>query len=334
MKKAQYFEKLDEKTVRCELCPHYCIINDNKKGICDIRVNENGELYSLVYGKASAVNTDPIEKKPLYHFFPGQTILSVGSIGCNFKCKFCQNYDIAQPASGEFRRLHDLSPQAIIDLAKKEKSFGIAYTYNEPIVWYEYMLDTAKLAHENQLKNVVVSNGFINEKPLAELLNYIDAFNIDLKAFENDFYKKFASGRIDPVKDSLIKIKDSGCHVEITNLVIPGLNDDKDVFQKMVKWISGNLGKDTPLHLSRYFPTFKLDIESTPPETLLSLFEIADSELDHVYLGNFNTVKGKNTYCSNCGNLLIKRSGYHTELRGINNDGECTKCKHIDIINK
>ena len=331
MKKARFHEQLDNDAVKCNLCPHYCIIKNNNKGICSVRVTVKGELYTEVYGKVSAINSDPIEKKPLYHYYPGKTILSVGSIGCNFKCKFCQNWEISQPQTGDNRSLQEFPPKAIIDLADKRNSFGIAYTYNEPSVWYEFMLDTAKISHNHNLKNVVVSNGYINKKPLKELLNFIDAFNIDLKAFENDFYKKYVSATLEPVKSSLELIKNSGKHLEITNLIIPGLNDDPEIFLKMVKWVSENLGKDTVLHLSRYFPTYKLDIESTPLKKLFELFDIAKSELYHVYLGNINTDKGKNTYCSKCGNLIIKRTGYNTNICGIDKKGKCTECGQVDI---
>lgn len=333
MKKALYFEPLKDNEVRCDLCPHTCIIKPDNKGICGVRVNDNGELYSQVYNKVSAINIDPVEKKPLYHYFPGEKIVSVGTIGCNLKCKFCQNWDISQPESGMIRKLYNSSPESITSLAIKENIFGIAYTYNEPTVWYEWMLDIAKLSQDNNLKNVVVSNGYINKKPLAGLLKFIDAFNIDLKAFDDGFYRKYASAGLEPVKSSLEQIKNSGRHLEITNLVIPGLNDDQDVFFRMIKWISENLGKETVLHLSRYFPTFKLDIESTPPATLITLYDIARSELHHVYLGNIDISKGKNTFCSSCGNLLIKRSGYLTDLCGIDEYGKCLRCENIDIIN-
>jgi len=331
MKEALHYEKINENVVKCTLCPHLCTISPDNTGICRVRKNSDGELYSEVYGKVSALNSDPIEKKPLYHYHPGKSILSIGSIGCNFKCNFCQNWEISQPTKEHLRTLHDFSPRSIIDLTIRNKSFGISYTYNEPTIWFEYMFDIAKLAHEKNLKNVVVSNGYINKEPLKELLKYIDAFNIDLKAFDTAFYKKYASARLEPVKLSLEMIKASGKHLEITNLIIPGLNDDPEIFHKMVRWIADKPGRETVLHLSRYFPTYKMDIKSTPLSTLNELFDIAKSELDHVYLGNIHSDKGRDTYCSKCGKLLIKRSGYTTGIPGIDHDGNCLSCNHKNI---
>jgi len=332
MKKALNYDKIGEDAVKCNLCPHLCTISVNSKGVCGVRKNSGGELYSEFYGKVSALNSDPIEKKPIYHFYPGNNILSVGSIGCNFKCNFCQNWEISQPASENQKSLQDFSPESIVNLALKHNSFGIAYTYNEPTVWIEYMQDIARLSKNNDLKNVVVSNGFINNKPLKELVKYIDAFNIDLKAFDTNFYKTYASARLEPVRLSLELIKDSGKHLEITNLIVPGLNDDPDTFQKMVRWISEKLGKDTVLHLSRYHPAYKLNIENTPIQKLYELYNIAKSKLDHVYLGNVNSDIGRDTYCSKCRNLLIRRSGYITDICGIDDTGQCKKCKHSDIV--
>lgn len=328
---ANFYKKQKDDNVICYLCPHYCKIGKDNKGICGVRTNKEGELFSDVYGKVSALNIDPIEKKPLYHFHPGENILSIGSIGCNLKCKFCQNYDISQLRPGIEKRLHDITPENIVTSCKTNNSFGIAYTYNEPTVWYEYMIDTARLAQKNGLKNIVVSNGYINEKPLEQLLKYIDAFNIDLKAFNDDFYKKYASAKLEPVKKTLISIKKSGKHLEITNLVIPGLNDDERSFRDMIDWISSDLGKDTVLHLSRYYPTFKMTIQGTPVETLNKLFDIAKSQLNHVYLGNIHNKKGNDTFCSNCGNVLVKRSGYFTDIVGIDEFGKCLVCGKINI---
>ena len=327
MEKALFFEKLGDNKVKCNLCPHNCIINEGKRGLCRVRKNIKGELYSEVYGKISALHFDPIEKKPLYHYYPGKIILSLGSIGCNLYCKFCQNWEISQTSIDDYPYLKDYSVDEIIDIAlKKTDNIGIAYTYNEPIVWYEYMLDIAKQAKKKNLKNVMVTNGFINKGPLENIIPFIDAFSVDLKGYTEEFYKNLTSSKLEPVKKSLKLIKDRGKHLEITNLVIPTLNDDEKIFEDMVCWIADEIGKDTVLHLSRYFPTYKLNIEPTPLTKLVELFEIAKKRLNYVYLGNVTFSEGSDTFCSNCGKLLIKRQGYSTKVVGIDNKGNCKYC--------
>jgi pyruvate formate lyase activating enzyme len=282
MKEALWYEKLDAKRVRCHLCPHECTIADGKLGMCGIRLNLSGLLYAQAYGKATSVALDPIEKKPLYHYHPGEYILSLGTKGCNFKCDFCQNYSISQDLSAPTR---DINSQEIVDKAGQLGSFGIAYTYNEPFIWYEFVLDTAKLAKKAGLENVLVTNGYVNRGPLDEILPYIGAMNIDLKSIDDKFYRNICKATLEPVLDT-IKRASSSCHVEITNLVIPTLNDSPDSITRLVDWIYSNLGPDVPLHFSRYFPCYKMTLPPTPVETLKMAESIAGKKLKRVYLGN------------------------------------------------
>ncbi len=324
---AKYYEVIYRDQIKCNLCPHHCTIGNGKAGICRVRKNENGGLYLSTYGQVSSAGFDPIEKKPLYHFYPGSMIFSVGGFGCNLRCKFCQNYEISQavPARLDFRKKY--SPGDLVEAALEKKgNTGIAFTYNEPTVWFEFMMDIAELSKRKGLKNAIVTNGFINPKPLDELLEVMDAFNVDLKAFTEDFYRTQTMSKLTPVKESLKQIRRSGRHLEVTNLVIPGLNDDRKTFQEMVKWISGELGKETVLHLSRYFPTYKSSAPPTSPNDLNELFEIAGEQLDYVYLGNVLTTNGQNTYCPYCGHKAIDRSRYDTWISGLDKEGNCEKC--------
>ncbi len=281
MKEALYWEKTDG-AVHCLLCPHDCKIVNGITGVCGVRQNINGKLYSLVYGETTSVSLDPIEKKPLYHYHPGESILSLGTKGCNFKCPFCQNWAISQDLDVPTQKV---TSRWVTDKAKECKSFGIAYTYNEPFIWYEFVLETAKLAKEEGLENVLVTNGFVNPKPLEEMLPFIGAMNIDLKSIDDGFYRKYCKGAIEPVLHT-IKRSVKACHVELTNLVIPGLNDSEENFSRLVDWIYDNAGADVPLHFSRYFPCYKLDQPLTSKETLEKAYEIAKKKLKNVHLGN------------------------------------------------
>lgn len=330
MKKAAFFEKKEKQKVQCLLCPHYCLLKNGEQGKCLVRKNINGDLLSENYERICSVSIDPIEKKPLYHFYPGKDILSIGSVGCNLKCKFCQNYQISQTDVDHYPFLKSYTSKEIVESALKHSSnIGIAYTYNEPIIWYEYVMETAKLAHENGLKNVLVSNGFINPAPLDELIKVFDAFSIDLKGFTEDFYRDFTDSKLEPVKEALIKLANSGKHLEITNLVITGINDDEAVFKQMIDWIVVNCGKNTVLHISRYFPMFKIDNLPTSQSKLESLFTIAKEQLNFVYLGNIKTDNGQNTHCPQCNQLLISREGYDVQIENINKWGNCQKCNHL-----
>lgn len=325
---ALYYTKLENKKVKCRLCPHECEIRDTKYGICKVRVNRGGELFTENYGIVSSLGFDPIEKKPLYHFYPGSEILSIGSIGCNLQCDFCQNWQISQTSKSDFKRANNrYAYSEIVQLAlSKKNNIGVAYTYNEPTVFFEFMLEIAIAAKEEGLKNVMVTNGFINKEPLSKLNQFIDAYNVDLKAFIDDFYIKFTKSQLEPVKETLVNIAKAGKHLEITNLVIPGLNDNSKKFMEMVKWINENTGEKTVLHISRYYPSYKFKKEPTSVEKMLQLYEIAKKQLKHVYLGNLLLSEGSNTYCPECKELIIERSGYNTRLVALNKNGSCSSC--------
>jgi len=282
MHEALYYEKLDNKKIHCRLCPYECRIAPGGRGACGVRINKDGILYTSVYGRTTGLSLDPIEKKPLYHYHPGEKILSLGTRGCNLHCEFCQNWHISQEVDAP---TEDITSEEVVARAKGLHSFGIAYTYNEPFIWYEFVLDTAKLARAANFKNVLVTNGFVNIDPLENMLPYIDAMNIDLKAFDEDFYVKVCKGRLKPVLD-VIKISFRRCHIELTNLIIPTLNDSDEMIRKMVDWIYKNLGPDIPLHLSRYFPCYRMTLPPTPLDTLKKAEKIAKEKLKYVYVGN------------------------------------------------
>lgn len=332
--RARYYIKEDEEKIRCLLCPHECVLKTGQTGICKVRRNEDGALFSNNYGKVCSLHLDPIEKKPLYHFLPARNILSVGTVGCNLHCRFCQNYEISQTTVKEYPYLKDYAPSTIVSLATgEENNAGIAFTYNEPTVWYEFMYDIAEPAYHAGLKNVMVSNGYINKDPLQELISVINAFSIDLKSFSEAFYKHLTSSSLQPVLDTLKTVRKSGRHLEITNLLIPDENDNEAEFRKMMEWIKVELGEDTVLHISRFFPTYKLVHNATPENLLLKFHDIASEYLNYVYLGNINADKGRDTNCPSCGHQLIKRIGYNTEITGLNNDATCIGCgKKAPII--
>ena len=328
---AKFYTNRGGGELRCDICPHRCIIHRGENGKCGVRSNKAGKLECSVYGLVSAFGTDPVEKKPLYHFYPGRMILSVGSYGCNMSCIFCQNHTISQ-VTGEYYRKHGrgITAEMIVEQAIGiTGNLGIAFTYNEPVVWYEYMYDTAVIAKEKELKTVMVSNGYINPAPLGDLMPLIDAFNIDLKSFDNDFYRQQAGAGLAPVKKSIEAISRAGKHLEITMLIIPGLNDDPDKFRQSVSWISNNAGRSTPLHLSRYFPSYRLAKPATPTNLLEEMHEIASSELDYVYIGNLHNGKGQDTICPSCGSVCTKREGYRTTNVNLSATGSCKNCGHL-----
>lgn len=327
MKKALYYKMLENGIVKCQLCPHYCLINDNEHGLCNVRINRKGDLYSEFFEKVTAVGLDPIEKKPLYHFYPGTKILSVGSLGCNMKCLFCQNYRISQVTPENSEQTSSFSVNAIIRLAtQKAENIGIAFTYNEPGTFYEYMINVAMLAQPIGLKTVMVTNGYINREPLEEIIPFIDAFNVDLKAFSESFYKSLTNSRLAPVKKTISRIALANKHLEITNLVIPGMNDNYAEFEEMARWIAGETGERTVFHISRYFPNYQIKIESTPINILLDLYEIAKKHLKYVYLGNVFDIARDTTYCDKCNSTLIVREPGKTTITGLDKQGNCTKC--------
>ncbi len=326
---ARLYKALKDQKVQCNLCKHFCIIKNGSRGICNVRENQEGVLKTLIYGNLIARNVDPIEKKPLFHFFPGSLSLSVASVGCNFKCLFCQNADIAQMPSdrnglimGDF-----FKPDEIVKMAKKRKCKSIAYTYTEPTVNFEFVLDTARLAAEKGIKNVLITNGYISDQALKILSPYIDAANVDLKAFNNEFYTKKCNAELENVQKTLIQMKSSGIFLEITTLIIPGLNDNPDEIQKLALFIAESLGRETPWHVSRFHPAYKLcDRPGTPVETLNNARKTGlKTGLKYVYTGNVHGSGFENTLCCNCGKLLIKRSGFMVEENFIVN-GSCPDC--------
>ena len=334
MKPAKYYEEIYRNQLKCNLCPHHCIIGNGKSGTCRIRKNVDGELYLQTYGSVSSMGFDPIEKKPLYHFYPGSIIFSVGGFGCNLRCKFCQNYQISQDVPENTNNTKTYSPRQIVAFASDKKAnIGIAFTYNEPTVWFEYMQDIAEVSKRKGMKNLMVTNGFINPDPLDELLDVMDAFNVDLKAFTEDFYLTQTMSKLKPVKKTLKQIRHRRKYIEITNLIIPGKNDNRNDFVEMLKWINGELGEDTVLHLSRYFPTYKMSVPPTPPGLLIDLFETAQEYLNYVYIGNLSVNSGQNTYCPSCNQKAIDRNGYNTWISGLDKTGKCSKCGNLIVEN-
>ena len=327
MKEAIFWKKEKDK-IRCQLCPQNCLIVEEKVGFCGVRQNIKGKLYSLVYGKPCSVNVDPIEKKPLYHFFPGETTFSIGTVGCNLACKFCQNWEISRAKPNTFS-IKKVEPKQVVELAKENGCKIISYTYTEPTVFYEYMLDIARIAKKEKIKNTIVSNGFINEEPLKKLIRYIDAANIDLKSFDDKFYKKYCFGKLEPVLNSLKILKKNNIWLEITNLVIPRLNDNFKKIEEMCKWISKELGKDVPIHFSAFYPHYKMnDVEPTSLATLEKAAKIARKYLNFVYIGNVPA--DGNTYCPKCKKAVIERRFFsaNSHLK----QGKCSCGKKIPGI--
>ena len=323
-KEAFYYSKQKD-AVYCELCPNDCIIRPDKKGDCRTRINQNGKLYTIVYGNPCAVHVDPIEKKPLFHFLPTAKAFSIATAGCNMKCLNCQNWEISQ-ADPENTNNYDLMPFKVVETCIQYKCEAIAYTYSEPIIFYEYVYDTAKIARGKGIKNILVSAGFIYEKPLRELCKYIDAANIDLKNFDDNIHKKLNGVPLKPVLTALNIFKEEGVWLEITNLIIPNWTDDMNMIKKMCQWLVKNNLHEFPLHFSRFQPLYKLaHLAPTPVSTLEKAREIAlDVGIKYVYLGNVPGIEGENTYCPKCKKMLIERKGYFI----AKNDIVDSKCKH------
>ncbi|MBW1837011.1 MAG: AmmeMemoRadiSam system radical SAM enzyme [Deltaproteobacteria bacterium] len=326
---AYLYESLKDQKVKCNLCNHRCVIAEGKRGICNVRENQGGILNTLVYGKLIARHIDPIEKKPLFHLFPGSLSYSIATVGCNFKCRFCQNADIAQMPSdrngvimGDF-----YTPEDIVKAAAKGNCQSIAYTYTEPTVYFEFAYDTAKLAHEKGIKNVFVTNGYMTAEALEMIHPYLDAANVDLKAFKEEFYRDLCGAKMEPVKETLKRMKTLDVFVEVTTLIIPGLNDNEAELEQLASFIAEDLGPETPWHISRFHPTYKLmDHPSTPLETLVAARKIGQKAgLRYVYTGNVPGEVGENTFCYNCGNLLIERWGFLVKKNHIEK-GRCTFC--------
>jgi pyruvate formate lyase activating enzyme len=335
-KEASFWKKIEGNKIQCNLCPHNCKISEDKIGICGVRKNENGKLYSLIYGSASSVAADPIEKKPLYHFFPGTYALSMGTVGCNFKCSHCQNYGIST-ADSDSNYIKEITPNDVVKLAKEYDCQGVSYTYNEPTIWHEFCFDSAKLAKKAGLYTCYVTNGYISEEPLRELSSCLDAMNIDVKAFTDGFYNKICKARLEPVLKTCELAKDLGMHIELTYLVIPTYNDSLNEIKAFCKWVVEKLDKNVPIHFSRFHPDYNMiDIPMTPMETLAKIYQTAmEAGILYIFLGNVVHGNYENTTCPKCGNYVIKRVGYTINLDGFK-EGKCIKCGYAlpIMINK
>lgn len=316
------------KKVQCDLCPTECVLDDYQVGGCRVRINKGGTLYSLVYGKPCAVAIDPIEKKPFFHFLPATTAFSIATAGCVLGCKFCQNWQISQANPEDTDNL-DLPPDDVVRQAIFYNCRTITYTYTEPAVFYEYMYDTAQIARKFNIKNTMHTCGYINEKPLRELSKFMDAADVDLKAFTEDFYGRICGGRLKPVLDALVVLREEGVWLEITNLIISTLNDDIKKIREMCGWIVKNLGPDTPIHFSRFFPHYKLkDLPPTPMETMKDARSAArDAGMRYVYIGNIRS-EAEHTYCHKCGNIIIERAGYFVKRNNLSK-GRCGFCNTL-----
>lgn len=329
---ARFWRPLDDQRVACGLCPHECVLKPGATGICRVRRNVDGKFYAESYGLVTSLALDPVEKKPLFHVEPGGWLLSVGSFGCNLRCDFCQNWGISQTVP----RSRSYAPEDVVLAALRAKDaddrvVGLAYTYNEPIVGIEFLLDCAGLAKRRGLLNVMVTNGFASEPALRELLPLVDAFNVDVKAWDDGFYRRIAFGRLEPVKRTVESALREGAWVEVTYLVIPGENDSDDQVDGVSRWLAG-LSRSVPLHLSRYFPAYNSERPMTPQSTLERLRDVARSHLDYVYLGNTGAEEGATTYCPGCGEVLLERGGMDL-LRSRLQDGHCPNCgREADLI--
>jgi len=323
---ASYYTKLDNSRVRCELCPNRCSIPAGGSGICRIRVNRDGTLVAEGYGEVVSLAMDPIEKKPLYHFHPGRRILSSGANGCNLSCAFCQNHQISQSTVPT----HRVDPVTLAETALQEDSIGVAYTYTEPFVWWEYIRDAGLAVRERGMVNVLITNGYVNEQPLRDILPLVDAMNIDVKSMNDEFYRKHCGGRLADVLRT-VEIAQEFCHVEITNLVITGYNDSDDDFHRLTDWLAG-VNSKIPLHFSRYFPRYLFTAPQTPVERLRRAYDIARQKLDYVYVGNIDIPGSSDTFCPRCGARLVARHYYSFALEGIEN-GSCASCgATVDMV--
>ena len=329
MKEAMFYRQFEDEKVRCELCPHFCILKENQIGICGVKKNILGKLYSLIYGKAIAVHIDPIEKKPLFHVAPGSKSFSIASVGCNFHCKFCQNHDISQISQTQQnqRAGQSLSPEEIVSIAKRNSCLSIAYTYTEPTIYFEYAYDTAKIAQQHGILNIFVTNGYINPEPLQFIKDYLHAANVDLKSFNDHFYRKLVGAKLAPVLDTLKLMKKLDIWIEVTTLLIPGQNDSHEELNDIASFIKNELGEETPWHISRFYPQYRLeDLPPTPVSSLNMAREIGlEQGLRYVYVGNVPGNKAENTFCYQCGKLLIERHGYQVSQNHIE-AGNCKFC--------
>ena len=333
IKEGVLFDELADKKIKCNVCSHRCVISDGKLGLCRTRQNKNGKIYTLIYNTVSSEAVDPIEKKPLYHFLPGTFSYSLGSIGCNFKCEHCQNWNISQAKPQESFTI-EITPQMAVQRALESGARSISWTYNEPAIWHEYTFDSAVLAKKAGLKTIYVTNGYITPETLRRIAPYLDAYRVDIKSFSEDFYRKTCGARLAPVLESTKLAKELGMHVETITLVIPTKNDSPDEITRIVKWVHDNVGEDTPMHFTRFHPMYKMnELYPTPVGTIEMAYDIAKKEgMRFVYLGNVGGHKYENTYCPKCNALLIDRVGFSVSAVKIK-DGKCPDCgEKIPIV--
>lgn len=326
---ASFYEKLANKEVRCVLCPRECHVRDKKRGHCGVRENRGGTFYTLVHSRVCAANVDPIEKKPLFHYLPGTVAFSIATAGCNVNCRFCQNWDIAQSRPEHIPGDY-VPPQRIVALARQYNCPTIAYTYSEPTVFSEFLMDTADAGHKAGVRSIVVSNGYIQHDALKQAWGKMDAVKIDLKSFSESFYTKIVKGRLKPVLETLVTLREMGKWTEIVYLVVPTLNDGDTEFRGLAQWVRANLGPDVPLHFTQYHPEYRLkNLPMTPVPTLERAKAIADAEgLHYVYIGNVPGHPAQNTYCPKCRKMLVERVGFTASSLLIGKDGSCPFCRH------
>jgi pyruvate formate lyase activating enzyme len=336
MQEARLYEKLEEDKVRCNLCAHRCTIHEGKRGICEVRMNKGGTLYSLVYGLAISQAIDPVEKKPLFHFYPGSSAFSFATVGCNFRCAFCQNWQISQMVRDEGRITgHEVSPEHLAASARHYGCKSIAYTYTEPTIFFEYAYDTAIEAERWGIKSIYVTNGYMTEEMLDAFGPHLHSANVDLKAFSDEFYRKVCGARLQPVLDAIKWMKERRIWVEITTLVVPDQNDSPEELRQIAEFIAQEAGPETPWHVSRFRPDYNMqDGHPTPLSTLEQARKIGQQAgLRYVYVGNVPGSDGENTYCYNCNNLLIQRFGFGIVKNVIAADSTCPNCgAHIDGV--
>ncbi len=331
-KEAILYKKINGRT-QCNVCNRRCNISPDNRGFCLTRENKDGTLYTLNYGAVSSEGVDPIEKKPLFHFYPSSQVYSLGSVGCNLACKHCQNWRIAR-AKVDSIYTQEILPENAIKRAKEYNCKSIAWTYNEPTMWLEYTLDSAKLAHKNDLKTIYVTNGYMSSEALELIGPHLDAANVDLKGMNDKFYREISNARLEPVLENIIWMHEQGIHLEVTNLIIPGYNDSEDELKALVKFMAEEVGVEVPLHFTRFFPNYKMEnVNPTPIEALINARKMArDAGMRYVYVGNAPGLDGENTYCYNCGQLLIERNGYGLGPIRINEHKKCPECgAKIDI---
>ena len=332
---SRFSEDLGDGTMKCIICPRMCIIKPNQRGFCGTKENQNGKIISLTYGRLSAIAVDPIEKKPLAHFYPGSLSLSVSSVGCSFTCPWCQNWHLST-GKPEDQSLKFMTPREVVQIAQRQNCTSIAYTYNEPLINLNYVEDVARLAREKDIKNVLVTNGYISKQALSRVVDVIDAVNVDWKAFNEKFYQEHCSADLQSVLNATEEMKNNGVHVEVTFLIIPDTNDDPDETRSMARYLVDHLGEDTPLHLSRFYPQYKFShIPPTPVETLLKAREIALNEgVKYVYVGNIRT-EYESTYCPSCGKPVVERSGYNVTGWKLDSENRCSYCgTQIPIVGR